>query len=345
MKDVTLLLVDDNPANLAVLYDHLQTQGYRILIADNGIDAVEQVNRERPDLILLDIRMPGMDGYETCRAIKSNPANNNLPIMFLSALADVDDRLKGFEAGGIDYIAKPLNVLEVSARIQTHVTVSQLQAQLASHNARLEALVASRTKNLEEANASLKIEIARTQEQRREKERLLALLEQQNQQLRRLTEWLLQSRPDAQIDLMQLVRNQLLDQWVAQGRDLDKLQERLSRSIPKNEGLIGLINSMKQRNHSVELDLRQLVTSKQSSMPRVGLATPQPSSLSEREQQILILLCDGYSTTEVSERLSISDVTTRTHRARIMRKLNIPHLPGLVKFAIRHGLTDLDIGA
>lgn len=342
MNSITLLLVDDNPANLAVLYDHLQTQGYRVLVTDNGIDAVEQVNDVRPDLVLLDVRMPGMDGYETCRAIKSNKENANLPIMFLSALSDLDDRLKGFEAGAVDYVTKPLDALEVAARIRTHVTVGQLQQQLADQNEKLEEMVVSRTAELQTANHSLQSEIKRTRQQQREKARLLTLLEEQNQQLRSFTDWLLKSRPEVQIELTHMISSQLLRNWVAVGSDLSALSRRMKRLKIDDEELSNIIAGIRLRNDKVELYLRQMLNAgQQIDETLLDSVPPEPAVLSEREQEILIMLCDGLSTTDVARQLSISNVTIRTHRTRIMQKLDIYHLPGLVKYAIKHSLTDL----
>ncbi|MGB1249049.1 MAG: response regulator, partial [Candidatus Promineifilaceae bacterium] len=186
IKD-TLLLVDDNLSNLAVLFDHLDTAGYHVLVADNGIDAVEQTVADHPDLILLDVRMPAMDGYETCRAIKANAVVANIPIIFLSALADTDDRLKGFEAGGVDYVTKPVDAQEVVARIRTHIMLARLQRELTTMNEQLEETVSART-------VELNVEIEQRRQQEIEKEQLLGLVREQNQQLFHFTNQLLQAR-------------------------------------------------------------------------------------------------------------------------------------------------------
>jgi len=129
-RQETLLLVDDNPNNLQVLYQTLEGKGYKLLLAKNGIDAISIAKKVHPELILLDIMMPGMDGYEVCKSIKSEASLADISIIFLSALDDVKDKVKGFAAGAVDYIAKPFQADEVIARVETHVKIKQLEQSL-----------------------------------------------------------------------------------------------------------------------------------------------------------------------------------------------------------------------
>ncbi len=117
-----ILLVDDNPQNLAALTRILTEHGYRVRTAINGQVALKSLQNMAPDLVLLDIRMPGMDGYEVCREVKKNPATQDIPVLFLSALDDPVDKVKAFDAGGVDYITKPFQTDEVVARVETHLT-------------------------------------------------------------------------------------------------------------------------------------------------------------------------------------------------------------------------------
>ncbi|WP_198265483.1 sigma 54-interacting transcriptional regulator [sulfur-oxidizing endosymbiont of Gigantopelta aegis] len=137
-EQATLLLVDDNPTNLQVLYQTLEGHGYKLLLAKNGEDALNIVHKVHPELILLDIMMPGMDGYEVCLKIKSNPELADIAIIFLSALDDVKDKVKGFDCGAVDYVAKPFQSEEVIARVETHIKIRQLETILAQKNKRLE---------------------------------------------------------------------------------------------------------------------------------------------------------------------------------------------------------------
>lgn len=144
-----VLIVDDNPTNLDVLFDYLDAQEFEVLVAESGDDALEQLNQIKPDIILLDVMMPGLDGFETCRRLKSSTRLSNIPVIFMTALNNEKDRVKGFEVGAIDYVTKPLFYQEVMARINTHLTVSMLQKQLQRSNDDLEKRVKQRTQRLQ----------------------------------------------------------------------------------------------------------------------------------------------------------------------------------------------------
>ncbi|KPQ29011.1 MAG: putative two-component system response regulator [Marinobacter excellens HL-55] len=118
----TLLVVDDEPANLQVLRNIL-SDDYRLLFARDGERAVELATTERPDLILLDVMMPGMTGHQVCQQLKTNPATRNIPVIFVTALAEADDEAKGFEIGAVDYITKPVSAPIVRARVKTHLSL------------------------------------------------------------------------------------------------------------------------------------------------------------------------------------------------------------------------------
>ncbi|MGK7875389.1 MAG: response regulator [Xenococcaceae cyanobacterium] len=132
-----ILIVDDTPENLHILSSILTEKGYRVRNAINGQRAFKAIQRQVPDLILLDIKMPYMDGYEVCRRLKQSENNRKIPIIFISALDDVFDKVKAFEVGGIDYITKPFQVFEVMARVGAQLEISRLQQQLAEQNERL----------------------------------------------------------------------------------------------------------------------------------------------------------------------------------------------------------------
>jgi signal transduction histidine kinase len=130
----TIMLVDDTPTNLSVLIDYLNDFGFEILIAVDGEGALISVEAGQPDLILLDIMMPGMDGYETCRRLKQNPTTSDIPVIFISALSESMDKVKGFSSGGVDYITKPFQQDEVLARITTHLTIQRQKKELEALN-------------------------------------------------------------------------------------------------------------------------------------------------------------------------------------------------------------------
>lgn len=124
-RDV-VLIVDDTPANLAYLSDALDEGGYRVLVAIDGPTALERLQLVTPDVILLDAMMPGLDGFETCRRIKANPATSGIPVIFMTALLDTEYVVRGFSEGAIDYVTKPVCQLEVIARISAHVSRSRM---------------------------------------------------------------------------------------------------------------------------------------------------------------------------------------------------------------------------
>lgn len=113
----TVMIVDDAPGNLALLSDALEEAGYRVLVATDGLSALEQLAYIKPDVILLDAVMPGLDGFETCRRLKADPATQAIPVLFMTALSELDDLLRGFGEGAVDYIVKPVRHQEVLARV------------------------------------------------------------------------------------------------------------------------------------------------------------------------------------------------------------------------------------
>ena len=144
-QEKTILIVDDTPSNLQVLFDVLSGQQYRVAIAKNGETALQRVQSSQPDLILLDVMMPGIDGFETCKRLKVNPETRDIPVIFMTALSDSVDKIKGLSLGAVDYITKPIQCEEILARIQVH-----LQLRNATR------IMEVRTKELNEALENLK---------------------------------------------------------------------------------------------------------------------------------------------------------------------------------------------
>lgn len=132
-----ILVVDDSPENIQMLVGVLKEKGYQLSIATNGLQALDVLGKIRPDLILLDVMMPEMDGFETCRRIKDSETLRDIPIIFLTAKTETPDIVKGFEVGAVDYVAKPFNVSELLARVNTHLTIDQLRRSLEDKNEQL----------------------------------------------------------------------------------------------------------------------------------------------------------------------------------------------------------------
>lgn len=140
----SVLIVDDNPDNLSVLEGILSADGYEVRAALSGEIALRAIAARMPDIVLLDIMMPEMDGFEVCRKIRANPAADRIPVLFISALTDTDEKLKAFEAGGVDYITKPFQEREVLARVHTHLGLAASQRDLALANTELSAEIGAR---------------------------------------------------------------------------------------------------------------------------------------------------------------------------------------------------------
>lgn len=164
-RNYKLLIVDDNPTNLKVLFDYFEQYGFELLIARDSETAIQRASYAQPDLILLDVVMPGTDGFQTCLHLKAHDDTKDIPVIFMTALSSPDNKVKGFEVGGIDYVTKPLQYDEVLARVTTHLRICELQHRLEAQNAMLT-----------EKNQQLQEEIA-------QRKRIAKRLKHVNQQL------------------------------------------------------------------------------------------------------------------------------------------------------------------
>ena len=147
-KKATILIVDDDPTNLDILAEYLERIEFKTLTAQTGEHALQQSACIRPDLILLDVMMPGMNGFETCRCLKATTATKEIPVIFMTALTDLKAKMTGFEVGGVDYITKPFQPQEVVARVNTHLTLRRQQQQLQQQTEQLRALNAEKDRFL-----------------------------------------------------------------------------------------------------------------------------------------------------------------------------------------------------
>ncbi|MGB3651753.1 MAG: response regulator [Rivularia sp. (in: cyanobacteria)] len=155
-KSMHILLVDDNPTNLKVLFEAIQGYGWKALMATDGESAIEQAEYAQPDLILLDVMMPpGIDGFETCRRLKTNPTTENIPVIFMTALSDSTDKVKGLEIGAVDYITKPFQHQEVIARLKLHLKLSLLTRNLEQEVQQRTAELTQSVEQLQQAQLQL----------------------------------------------------------------------------------------------------------------------------------------------------------------------------------------------
>lgn len=161
----TILVIDDVPDNMLVLPRLLRRKNFKILVATNGPYGLQVAENARPDLILLDVLMPGMNGFEVCQRLKSQSSTQDIPVIFMTALSDIADKVKGFQVGAADYVTKPLQYEEVLSRVSVHLKLRKLQQQLQEQNQRLQEQtiqlteqtleLQARTKELEKRNQEL----------------------------------------------------------------------------------------------------------------------------------------------------------------------------------------------
>jgi diguanylate cyclase (GGDEF)-like protein len=186
----TVLIVDDTPANVGILVEYLEGRRVRVAVAQEGEEGLARAEFVQPDLILLDVMMPGMDGFETCRRLKASASTRDIPVIFMTALADTQDKISGFSAGGVDYVTKPFQIDEVWARVTTHLALRSAQKRLAQQNAQLQQEIAMRRRaeaDLQTANSVLEERVAeRTAELVRTNASLEQKIAEYNQAERRI---------------------------------------------------------------------------------------------------------------------------------------------------------------
>jgi len=173
MNKGTVLAVDDTLASLKLLSDILGAEGYRVLPADSGELALASVARQRPELILLDLRMPGMDGFEVLRQLKRNPESRDVPVIILSAVTDAEQRVEGLKLGALDFVSKPFQREELLARVKTHVALDQARSRLAQQ-----------AHHLSETNAQLLLEVTERRQAQTRLQQLNRSLEDSNRSLK-----------------------------------------------------------------------------------------------------------------------------------------------------------------
>jgi len=160
------MVVDDNPDNLKVLEEILQMRGYQVSTFPRGRLALTAAASAPPDLILLDINMPEMSGYEVCEHLKSTDELSSIPVIFLSGLNNLEDKLRGFQAGGVDYVSKPFKMAEVQARVDSHIRLRRLRQAVESDNDRLQDLVLTQARKIADAQMETIFAIAKLAEAR-----------------------------------------------------------------------------------------------------------------------------------------------------------------------------------
>ena len=160
----SILIVDDTPANVAVLAEHLDSHGFGVMVAEEGEEAITRARLTRPDMILLDVMMPGLSGFDTCKQLKADPLTRDIPVIFMTALSNIADKMAGYEAGAVDFITKPFHTDEVLARVNTHLSLQKMRSRLLAQNSLLQQEIAVR-KEAESVLAERSGELARSNAQ------------------------------------------------------------------------------------------------------------------------------------------------------------------------------------
>ena len=231
-QDYNILIIDDTPLNLGVVVGYLESYGFGIRIARNGETAIKRVRYAPPDLILLDILMPGMDGFETCRRLKAIKAAKEIPIIFMTSLSNVEDKVKGFEAGAVDYVTKPLNQEEVFARIKTHLRLRDLTLNLRKKNKMLET--------------SSQIE----------RDRLFEAINQQSEQLRALNQKLTEVQEAERKQLARELHDEMGQALTAISINLATIAQELPATC--SDGLLERLNESKTLADQTLEQIREL---------------------------------------------------------------------------------------
>lgn len=264
----------------------------------------------------MDVTMPGIDGFETYRRLKANPEMADVPVLFLTVLSDMHDKTKGFEAGGVDYITKPIDKTEVLLRIRTHLELGRLRRELALHNAELEKRVTART-------AELREEVVRRT---------------RSEQLQRLTRQLVEEQAAQRRSLTSALSRQVREHLTPINESIRQLLEQM-----RNPG-------DREHLHAIASQIQTLPRVLQR-VGEGGDATALQSEplhanpllvLSEREREVLMLTVNSYSTGDIADLLHVTSSTVRTYRHRILQKLEVKDTTELVRLAVRHGLTDYE---
>lgn len=266
-SESTILIVDNNVDTVEVLFTHLNNSGFKVLVAQDGKSAIEQIEYAQPDIILLDVRMPGIDGFETCRRLKENEATKDIPIIFMTVLTDTKDKVKGFEVGAVDYITKPFQYEEVLARVTTHLTLRNLQKKLEDQMVQLQQEVAER-KRAEEALQKAKNELEiRVQERTAKLSKINAILGEQiverkraEEQLRNLSRHLQSVLEEERIRISREIHDNLKQPLAGLKIDLSWLEGRLPEDqkslLERTQSMSKLIDTINETMLRICTELR-----------------------------------------------------------------------------------------
>ncbi|MEL6342706.1 MAG: response regulator [Myxococcota bacterium] len=317
-----ILIIDDNVTNLKVASMHLSDYAYVVLTARSGDMGFRRALHTQPDLILLDIQMPGIDGYETCRRLKANPATSDIPVIYMTARADLEDKLKAFALGGVDYITKPFEARELLARVRTHLQLVLQQRQIERHADLLQ-------QQIEQATMQLRNELEERRKITEERERLQRLVRLQNEQLYEQTRRWLESREDRDHGLAKQLRLDVNERIRLAVEALVRVQHAKDDAPEGTQRAIDLLSPALSRSEDVSSELG-------TSMARDEALINNPlMKLSGREYEVFQLLAEGKSNKEITYTIGVAASTVSTYRMRIFEKLGVEDIASLVHLALK----------
>ena len=311
----TVMAVDDIPANVDVLLGLLHESGYRVLVADSGCRGIEQLKRELPDLILLDLMMPGMDGIETCRRIKARDAWRHIPILMMTAADELSSKLAAFEAGAVDFLTKPIQPAEVLARLKIHLQIRELQSELESAN-----------RSLKQKNELLAEEID-------------LRLDAEKQLESSLEQAVLISNREGKI-LFATLQAQLLLSTFFPSTAIHQLPPEVQTWLTAQNNQTPLRVIDKKRGE-IEIDQFPIATSGSLSMMRIehrngdrGPGALLALGLTAREAEVLYWIAEGKTNPEIAIILESSVNTVKKHANNIFAKLGVEARTGAARAAL-----------
>jgi FixJ family two-component response regulator len=328
----TILIIDDNPDNLRIAVDLLTAYSFDIRTSRDGTIGLRRARNGEPDLILLDVQMPGIDGYETCRQLKADPDLADIPVIFMTARSGVEDKVRAFEAGGVDYVTKPFEAQELLARVRSQLKIRALQKELSERNEHLEERVAEQT-------ASLRSESALRELYDKQRDHLLGLVRSQSEEMRRITHTWMDERSARDQSLASnlkehiTARLELVSAHLSQARELMPVPAQGGDQVDPQEcrkhleTATALLAPVIKGSVELQSDLAQRDTAADDNLLL---------SLSTREYEVMKLLSEGRTNKDIAYTLGVAPSTVSTYRNRLLEKLGAEDIPSLIRILLLH---------